>query len=149
MRLPQNNRSRRVCVGAAIAILSLGGAGESSAQMVNTKPPEPAKKIEGMASWYAVPRHSRTKQRAGKDELTGATNRFPLGTRLRVTQLSNKKSVMVRIIDSGVYRHGVVIDLCKEAAEQLDMLREGSTRVQLEVVPEDKGAAPKTKTPPW
>jgi rare lipoprotein A len=114
---------------------------------MNAKSPDPAKKIEGMASWYAVPRNSRTKQRAGKGELTAANNRFPIGTKVRVTHLANKKYVDVRITDRGVYKRGIVIDLSKEAAEKLDMLHEGSARVQLEVVPEDKPST--AKAWPW
>ena len=147
MPLLPNNRGGRACVSAAVAILSLGIAGLSPGQVMNAKPPEPAKKIEGNASWYPVPRKSRTKQRAGNGELTAATNKFPLGSKVRVTHLGNKKSVVVRIIDRGEYTRGTVIDLSKEAAEKLDMLREGSTRVQLEAVAEDK--PPTAKTWPW
>jgi rare lipoprotein A len=118
--------------------------------MVNTKAPEPTKpQMEGLATWYKVPRNSRTKQRAGQNELTAATNHLPFGTKVRVTDLANGKNVIVRITDRGVYRRGTVIDLCKEAAEQLDMLREGSTRVRLEVLPDDKAPASKTKAPAW
>lgn len=130
---------RRSRVTLLAMILSLGVIQVGSAQFVNFNKPEPAKKpIEGVATWYKVPAKSPTKQRAGKDELTAAHNRLPFGTRVRVTHLGNGKNVVVRITDRGVYKRGVVIDLCKEAAEQLDMLREGSSRVRLEVLPDDK-----------
>jgi rare lipoprotein A len=146
----QNNPRRRLCVGAAIIILSLGGTGDLSAQMINAQQPVPAKpKIEGIATWYNVPAKSQTKKRAGKDELTAANNRLPLGTKVRVSDLANGKNVVVRITDRGIYRHGVVIDLSKEAAEKLDMVHDGSARVRLEVLPEDKAPASKTKTLPW
>lgn len=147
MRSRPNNLRGDICAGLAAVILSLGAADRSLGQMISAKSPEPPKKTEGMASWYTVPLHSRTKERAGKGELTAANNRFPLGTKVRVTHLANKKSVDVRITDRGVYKHGIVIDLCKEAAEKLDMLREGSARVQLEVLPEDKPST--AKTWPW
>ena len=147
MRLRPNNRRGRICAGVALIILSLGAAGHSSGQMKNAKSPDPPKKIEGNASWYPVPPKSRTKRRAGNGELTAASNKFPLGSRVRVTHLGNKKSVVVRIIDRGEYTHGTVIDLSKEAAEKLDMLREGSTRVQLEAVAEDKPST--AKAWPW
>ena len=146
MRKRRNNPRARVCVCVATVILSLGGASGLSGQMVGTSPPQPVKKIEGIATWYKVPAKSRTKQRAGKDELTAAHNRLPFGTRVRVTDIANGKNVVVRITDRGVSKRGVVIDLCKEAAEQLDMLREGSTRVRLEILPDDK--APKDSTQP-
>ena len=150
MPSPPNNRAGRKCVCLALAIVSLGAAGDSLAQMVNMKAPEPKKpQIEGLATWYKVPRNSRTKQRAGKDELTAAHNRLPFGTRVRVTHLGNGKSVVVRITDRGIHKRNTVIDLCKEAAEQLDMLREGSTRVRLEILPDDKAPPSKTKATPW
>jgi len=150
MPSPPNNWRGRKCVCVALAIVSLGAAGNSLAQMVNTKAPDPKKlTMEGFATWYKVPRNSRTKQRAGKDELTAANDHLPFGTKVRVTHLGNGKSVVVRIIDRGVYRRGTIIDLCKEAAEQLDMLHEGSARVRLEVLPDDKAPASKTKSPSW
>ena len=150
MPSPQNNRRGRKCVCLALAVVSLGAAGNSFAQMVNTKAPEPKKpQIEGFATWYKVPRNSRTKQRAGKDELTAANDHLPFGTKVRVTHLGNGKNVVVRIIDRGVYRRNTVIDLCKEAAEQLDMLHEGSARVRLEVLADDKTPVSKTKPGAW
>jgi rare lipoprotein A len=150
MRPPQNNPRRCICVGVVMVILSLGGTGDSSGQMLNTKAPDPAKPkpLEGLATWYKVPEKSLSKRRARKDELTGANNRLPLGTQVRVTHLANKKNVVVRITDRGIYKRGVVIDLCKEAAEKLDMVHEGSARVRLEILPGDR--LPTTKPePPW
>lgn len=137
MPSPPNNRRGRACVCVAVAIVSLGAIRGSYAQMVNTKAPEPKKpKIEGIAVWYKVPPKSLAKRRA-KDELTAAHNTFPLGTKVRVTHLGNGKSVVVRITDRGITNRHATIDLCKEAAEQLDMLREGSAHVRLEVLPDD------------
>jgi len=134
-----------------LAILSLGLPLISSAQMVNPTKPEaktPAK-TEGNAVWYKVPPNSLAKRRAGKDELTAAHNLLPLGTRVRVTHLKNGKNVVVRITDRGISKRGVVIDLCKEAAEKLDIIHEGSARVSLEILPEDKAPPSKTKAPSW
>ena len=147
----RSNPGGRACVSAAIAILSLGLAGESSAQMASSSkaPITPPKKVEGIAVWYSVPPNSLAKRRAGKDELTAAHNRLPLGTKVRVTHLANKKSVVVRITDRGIHKRGTIIDLCKEAAEQLDMVREGSAKVELEILPDDKAPPSKTKAPSW
>jgi rare lipoprotein A len=139
MPLPPANAGRRTRFALLAAILSLGLGQVASAQFVNFNKSEPAKKpVEGVATWYKVPAKSPTKQRAGQGELTAAHNRLPFGTLVRVTHLGNGKNVVVRITDRGVYKPGVVIDLCKEAAEKLDMLHEGSTRVRLEVLPDDK-----------
>jgi rare lipoprotein A len=148
MRSRRNNLRGRVGVGVVAVILSLGAASDSSGQMVNTRTPEPAKrKIEGVAVWYNVPPNSLAKRRAGKDELTAAHNRLPLGTLVRVTHLANGKNVVVRITDRGITKRGALIDLCKEAAEELDMVREGSARVRLEILPDDK--VPTSKIAPW
>jgi rare lipoprotein A len=117
--------------------------------MMNPPKPEaktPAK-IEGNAVWYQVPPKSLAKRRAGKEELTAAHNRLPLGTRVRVTHLKNGKNVVVRITDRGLTNRGAIIDLCKEAAEKLDMIHEGSARVSLEILPDDKAPPSKTKAP--
>jgi peptidoglycan lytic transglycosylase len=134
----------------AAVFLSLGVA-FLSAQVVNSaKQPvvkPPPTKLEGYAVWYNVPPDSLAKRRAGKDELTAANNRLPLGTRVRVTHLGNGKTVVVRITDRGITDRHSLIDLCKEAAEKLGMLGEGSARVRLEVLPDDTLPAAKKGTP--
>lgn len=147
MPFPQNNRGRGI-LRLGIALLSLGAALVVPAQMMNPTKPEAKKPIEGVAVWYAVPPNSLAKRRAGKDELTAAHNRLPFGTKVRVTHLGNGKNVVVRITDRGITKRRALIDLCKEAAEKLDMVREGSARVRLEILPEDKLES-KAKTPPW
>jgi rare lipoprotein A len=94
-------------------------------------------KLEGNAVWYDVPVKSLAHRRAGKGELTAAHNRLPLGTVVRVTHLANKKNVIVRITDRGITNRRAIIDLCKEAADKLGMLNEGSARVRLEILPDD------------
>jgi rare lipoprotein A len=150
MLLPPNNRGRGF-LRLAVAVLSLGLPLISSAQMMNpTKPAAktPAK-IEGNAVWYKVPPNSLAKRRAGKDELTAAHNGLPLGTRVRVTHVKNGKSVVVRITDRGITVRGAIIDLCKEAAEKLDMIHEGSAPVSLEILPDDKAPPSKRKSASW
>jgi|ERR1043166_6226937 rare lipoprotein A (peptidoglycan hydrolase) len=92
------------------------------------------------ATWYRVPADSLARRRAGKNELTAAHNRLPLGTVVRVTNLSNKQSALVRITDRGIPRGSCPIDICQEAAEQLGMLSKGITRVRLEILPNSTAA---------
>ena len=121
---------------------------QPSPTVTETKPspafePAPAKKpgnIEGYAVWYNVPDGSLPERRAATGELTAAHNRLPFGTLVRVTRLDSNKSVIVRITDRGVRNRVGVIDLCKEAAEKLDMISDGRARVRLEILPDDKGA---------
>jgi rare lipoprotein A len=93
------------------------------------------------AAWYDVPDASLAKRRAGEQELTAAHNRLPIGTLVRVTHLKNGKSVIVRITDRGIRNRRVQIDLCKEAAEEIEMVRKGIARVRMEVIPEQYAAA--------
>jgi rare lipoprotein A len=147
--MPSRNNFRRRAGAFTAIVVSLGGADLSSGQMVNSKPPEPARpKIEGVATWYSVPNKSLAKRRARTDELTAAHNRLPLGTKVRVTHLVTGKNVVVRITDRGLTKRGAIIDLCKEAAEKLDMVREGSARVRLEILADDKLPTSKA-APPW
>ena len=60
---------------------------------------------------------------------------------VRVIHLADGKSVNVRITDRGITNRHALIDLCKEAAEKLGMIHEGSARVRLEVLSLDKGSA--------
>jgi rare lipoprotein A len=145
----RNDLRGRYCIGLAVAILSLGAAGIVPAQVVNmSKPPQKSgTKMEGMALWYTVPPNSLAKRRAAKNELTAAHNRLPLGTRVRVTHLGNGKNVVVRITDRGITKRSALIDLSKEAAEKLDMLREGSARVRLEVLPDDQLPTSEARAP--
>lgn len=96
------------------------------------------KSWKGDAVWYDVPADSLAKRRAGKNELTAAHNRLPLGTKVRVTHLANGKSVIVRITDRGITNRAN-IDLCKEAAKALGMISEGRARVRMDLLPDDKG----------
>jgi rare lipoprotein A len=138
--LPGSARRGRRFGLCVVLILSLGLSSTAPAGFWSFAKPE-EKKLqteEGMAVWYPVPPNSLAKKRAGKDELTAAHNKLPFGTKVRVTHLKNGKNVVVRITDRGITKRHALIDLCKEAAEQLDMIREGSARVRLEVLPEEK-----------
>ena len=57
---------------------------------------------------------------------------YPFGTLLKVTNLSNKKWVIVRVIDRGPFRHGRVIDLSYAAAKEIGMLSQGIASVLVE-----------------
>lgn len=91
------------------------------------------KSSEALASWYRVPAKSLARKRA-PNEYTAAHNQLPIGTLVRVTRLSNGRSVVVRITDRGITNRRANIDICKEAAEELGMIHDGLTRVRLEIV---------------
>jgi rare lipoprotein A len=59
---------------------------------------------------------------------------LPFGTRVKITNLKNNDSVVVRINDRGPYSRGRLIDVSRAAAEQLGMLRSGTARVRVQAL---------------
>lgn len=66
------------------------------------------------------------------DRLTAAHRTFRFGTRVRVTNLENRKSVVVTVNDRGPYVGGRVIDLSRRAARTLGFVEDGTTRVRVQ-----------------
>lgn len=93
---------------------------------------------EGLASYYHD-RFNGRKSSSGKihneNELVAAHRTYPFGTYLRVTNLSNMKSVIVCVTDRGPYRKGRIIDVSSGAAQLLGFKKKGITRVRIEEVP--------------
>ena len=93
--------------------------------------------IRGAASWYGPGFYGRTTasgERLRKGTLTAAHRTLPFGTRVRVTNLNNGRSVIVRINDRGPFRYHRVIDLAHGAAQELQMMQAGEVPVRLEVI---------------
>lgn len=91
----------------------------------------------GKASFYAdkfegAPTASGEKYKHNK--LTAAHKTLPFGTKVKVTNIENNKTVEVVINDRGPYVEGRIIDLSKSAAEQLGFINRGITEVQIEVI---------------
>jgi rare lipoprotein A len=89
----------------------------------------------GDASWYGKRHHGK---RTASGELyneyamTAAHRTLPFGTRLSVTNLENRRSVIVRVNDRGPYVDGRIIDLSLAAARALGIADEGVARVRLQ-----------------
>ncbi|MET3790231.1 rare lipoprotein A [Aquamicrobium terrae] len=83
----------------------------------------------GRASWYALHSKTASGERMNPSALTAAHRTLPFGTRLKVTNKKNGKSVVVRINDRGPFVKGRVLDLSKGAASQLGFIRSGHTSV--------------------
>ncbi len=93
---------------------------------------------QGMASWYGKEQHGHLTangERFDMNALTAAHKKLNMQTRVRVTNRSNGKSVVVRINDRGPYARGRIIDLSYAAAKVLDMLDRGVVPVLVEVLP--------------
>ena len=91
----------------------------------------------GVASYYGARHHGKrtaSGERFNQHGLTAAHRQLPFGTRVKVTNLKNNDSVVVRINDRGPYTRGRLIDVSREAAEQLGMLRSGTARVRVQAL---------------
>lgn len=89
----------------------------------------------GYASYYADKfegRKTASGEAFHQSAFTAAHKHLPFGTQVRVINLANQKSVIVRINDRGPFVKGRVIDLSKNAAKSLDMLRNGVVKVKIE-----------------
>lgn len=91
----------------------------------------------GKASWYGPGFHGRKTsngERYNMNALTAAHPTLPLSTYVRVTNLGNKKSVIVRINDRGPFHGKRVIDLSKAAAGRLGFVKQGMANVRVEAL---------------
>ncbi len=91
----------------------------------------------GHASWYGPGFHGRTTANGetfDQNALTAAHRTLPFGTQVRVTYERTGESVVVRINDRGPFHGNRVIDLSREAAEEIGLIHSGVGPVQLEVL---------------
>jgi len=92
---------------------------------------------QGIASWYGPGFEGNLTANGeifNSQEITAAHLELPFGTQVRVTNLDNGRSLVVRINDRGPYTGGRVIDLSAGAAEELGMIHTGTAPVVLEVL---------------
>jgi peptidoglycan lytic transglycosylase len=134
-----------VAVGLAIALGAAPGNTQTPdsnegtpGQTQETIKPVPAKKYQvGKASWYG--RHFQNKKTASGEsydmnDLTAAHRKLPLGSWVRVTNLKNARSVIVRINDRGPVAKNRIIDLSYGAAKMLGMGSTGISSVRLDII---------------
>lgn len=92
----------------------------------------------GKASWYSVKTNSGTQTASGErlsnEAATAAHKTLPMGTRVRVTNMTNGKSEIVRITDRGPYTKGRIIDVTVGCAERLGFYSRGVVPVKVEVL---------------
>ena len=91
----------------------------------------------GSASWYGKKFHGRPTASGeiyDMYKLTAAHKKLPLGTYVKVTNLSNGKSVIVKINDRGPYVKGRIIDLSYAAAKKIGMVKKGVQKVKIEAI---------------
>lgn len=123
----------------ALAGQAASAADDVPRQGVKKKPAKrPSPKETGLAAFYHDDFHGRrtaSGETFDHDGLTAAHKTLPFGTLVRVINLRNNKSVIVRVNDRGPHQADRVIDLTRRAAGMLGFLHQGMTRVALEVLP--------------
>ena len=128
MSLMQKAATAAMLVSWSLFAAAPGMAGEK---------PKVTKSISGAASWYGGKFHGRLTangERYDMHDLTAAHKTLPFGTKVRVTNSANGKSVVVRINDRGPFVAGRTIDLSRGAATAVGMLNSGVAKVKLDVL---------------
>ena len=92
---------------------------------------------EGIASWYGKKFHGRltsTREVYDMYQLSAAHKSLPIPCYVKVTNLSNGKSLIVRVNDRGPFKKGRIIDLSYAAAKRLNIIEKGIARVFVEAI---------------
>lgn len=125
---------KRWLVAIALAAAACGGAQKPKKAASG----QPTGVQSGMATWYGGGHHggpTASGERFNKNALTAAHRTLPMGTRVRVTNQNNGRSVIVRINDRGPYgSKRRIIDVSEAAARQLGMIDAGVVPVRVEVI---------------
>jgi len=128
---------------ALVALLALmvacgGGSKPAPKKRVAAAEPDGGVRVQrGKASWYGGSFHNgptASGERYNKRSMTAAHRTLKFGTRVKVTNLKNGRTAVVRINNRGPYSKGRIIDLSEAAAEQLDMIDAGVVPCTVEVL---------------
>ena len=122
---------RTICVGILCLFLFVTATAKAVTRTMKT--------VVGIASYYGhvhQGRHMANGQRFDESKLTAASRTLPLGTRVRVTSLRNRKSVIVTITDRGPIARTRIIDLSAAAARALGLIARGVGKVSVEPLSE-------------
>lgn len=91
----------------------------------------------GIASWYGTKFHGRRTANGGiydMNDLTAAHRTLPLPSMVRVTNLENGRSMILKVNDRGPYARGRIIDLSRRSAQLLGSLKQGTARVRVQIL---------------
>lgn len=94
-------------------------------------------KFKGIASWYGPDFHAKKTSNGeiyNMYAMTAASKTLPMNTMVKVDNLENGKSTIVRINDRGPFVDGRIIDLSNKAAHEIDMVKKGTAKVRLTIL---------------
>jgi rare lipoprotein A len=132
-------RSRNIAHRSVVRRVTVAKKPDPATPAVLDAHPKPSASY-GVASFYTEDEWTASGERFNTHAMTAAHPTLPFGTRLRVTNVTNGRSVVVRINDRGPYVHGRVVDLSGSAAESLGMVERGVVKVKLDVVQKPGGS---------
>jgi rare lipoprotein A len=94
----------------------------------------------GVISYFSEKYKSKTAsgEKFDNNDLVGSHKKIPFNSRVRITNLNNGKSVIVRINDRGPYAYGRIMDISEAAAQKIDLIATGTAKVDIEVVGDGK-----------
>ena len=122
----------------SLLVLTPGQSKTDQAASNQTETLRVIKTEHGKASWYAIKCNGGTHTASGiplqNHAMTAAHKTLPMGTKVRVTNKHNGKSVILKITDRGPYIKGRVIDVTKGAAKKLDFINRGIVHCKVEVL---------------
>lgn len=127
----------RLILAITLLLIGVNLVATDSTKTVGSKP----KIIYGTASFYANSfngKRTANGETFSQKKMTAACNVLPLGTWIRVTNLRNGRSVLVRTNDRLHARMKRVVDLSRSAAEKLNYVKSGLTQVKVEVLGKKK-----------
>lgn len=130
---------RILTTAIAIILMACSPTGQGNTSIYSHQDDWKISKIEyGQASWYARACNGGTRTASGiplqDDAATAAHKTLPMGTKVRVVNLNNGKSEIVKITDRGPYKKGRVIDVTSGVAKRIGFHGNGVTKVKLEVL---------------
>ena len=152
MPAPEASKSGRTESGA-LASRPATNHGSAANQPVETAPANaqleprgrPVSSEIGLASWYGPPYTNRKAADGSiydQNAMTAAHRELPMGSIVRVTNLTNNQSVIVRITVRGPFVDGRILDLSLAAAKAIDVYRPGTAKVRVEAYAPPVGSDP-------
>jgi len=137
MEVDLRNLVMGCAVAALVAISVRSEARPPELKMLQSPPAVAARSQLGVASWYGTENQglpTASGQPFNMEAMTCAHRHLPLGTRIKVTNLLNDRSLVLKVTDRGPAIASRVLDVSKGAAKRLGFLRAGLTSVRIQVV---------------
>lgn len=139
MNMTRKTTSLALTFAGALLFTSCASLANQKEQAASAPSSWKVKSIQkGEASWYGIRCNGGTHTASGETlqnhAATAAHKTLPMGTKVRVTNLNNGKSEIVKINDRGPYIHGRIIDVTEGVAKRLNFFGNGITKVKVEVI---------------